>query len=108
MIIKENDFKIIFKDGCYTLYLLKNKKEKKEDPDDFKIGGYYTTITSLIKKIISFRSSKKYSGKESITNLTKILNQCINIHSQLIESLKLKDEPIYKLIEDVKRDKNLL
>lgn len=109
MEIKEKDFKIVFLENSYVLYVLKNKKEKKEDSEsEFKISGYYTSFLCLILKIIEFRSSKKYPGKESsedIINLSKMFNE---IHLNLIKCLKLKDEPIYKLIENVTKDKNLL
>jgi hypothetical protein len=101
MIIEEKDFKVIFKDECYTLYLIKSKKEIKDSDSDselFKIGGYFTFIDSLIRRIIYFRNSKKYPGKETTELLTDNLNKIIDIRAKLENTLKSINNPIYELM----------
>lgn len=100
MIIEEKDFKIVFKDLCYTLYLIKSKKEIKEDvKESLKIGGYFTLIDNVIKEIISFRRSKKYPGKEKPEPLVQQLNEIKQIRNKLDLIMKNLDEPFYKIME---------
>lgn len=100
MIIEEKDFNIKFEHGCYILYLLKNKKELKEDSlDKYKVGGYYIEIVPALKEVIRFRHSKKYTGGESFIDLynnlkelqstKKLFNTLINsIYDPIIELRK--------------------
>lgn len=100
MIIEEKDFKIIFKDSCYTLYLIKSKKEIKEEVNEsLKIGGYFTVIDNAIKKIISFRLSKKYPGKEKPKLLAQQLNEIKQIRNKLDLIMKNLDEPFYSIMK---------
>ena len=58
MTIEEKDFRIVFKSECFNLYLLKSKKELKEDSkDNFRIGGYFIQLRYAIKAIFRFRKS---------------------------------------------------
>lgn len=70
MIIEEKDFKIICEHKNYTLYLIKGKKELKEDSEDkFKVGGYFMNVENALKAVIRFRRDKKYPGKEDSESL---------------------------------------
>lgn len=97
MIIEEKDFKIKREHDSFVLYLLKNKKELKEDSvDKYKIGGYFIKIESAMKEVVRFRKDKKYTGGESF----KILQRDIHV---FLDTKKLLDTLInsvyYPLIE---------
>lgn len=71
MMIREKDFKIEKDGSCFTLYLLKTKKELKDDEkvsieavDSFKIKGYYTTLFTAIRAAFRWRTEEKYPFKE--------------------------------------------
>ena len=69
-------FKLINETGYYTLYVLKNKKELKEDSSSsFKVIGYYVSLYSALKRVLAYRRDKKYSGKESDKDLLILLKQ---------------------------------
>ena len=92
MNIIEPDFKLIWEDRNYVLYVLKSKKEIKEDStSNFKVSGYYTSILSALKGVLRYRKHKKYPGKESYKSLGNLIlkykkaeentpNSCNNNH----------------------------
>lgn len=84
--------------GVYHLYLLKNKKELKEDSEDkFKIGGYYIEIDSALKAIIKFRQHKKYSFKEDWKQSKLLLNKYLFYKQEFNKYLCQIYNPIKKL-----------
>ena len=99
MIIEGPDFRIEYDDRSYTLFLLKNKKEKGEikDDDKFKIAGYYISFISMLKAIIKFRKSKKYSGSEKPSDMIEDLEEFKTIKNQLDSVLNYNYDPIIKL-----------
>ena len=98
MIIEGSDFKIECEPKTYTLFILKNKKEKdKEDPDKFKVAGYYISFISVLKAIIKFRKSKKYSGNEKPSDMVENLEELKTIKNQLDSVLNYNYDPIIKL-----------
>lgn len=101
MNIIEPDFKLIWDQQNYVLYLLKNKKEIKEDStSDFKVGGYYTSIFSALKDVYQYRKHKKYPGKESYESLRTLLLK----HKRTEESLCKIAEIIYLPILNLKKE----
>ena len=98
MIIQEKDFKIIHEHGCFVLYLLKSKKEIKDDSsDNYKIGGYYTNLESAFKGVVKFRKDKKYPGKESSSDLLKLIKEYYNFKSKLKFVINKIYDPIIEL-----------
>lgn len=99
MIIEGSDFRIEYGDGSYTLFLLKNKKESSEIKEDnkFKVAGYYISFISILKAIIKFRKSKKYSGNEKSSNIIENLEEFKTIKNQLNSVLNYSYDPIIKL-----------
>ena len=61
MLLIEKDCKIQYESpGVFILYLLKNKKELKEDSEDsFKFGGCYVNLDNAFKEVVRFRKDKK-------------------------------------------------
>ena len=101
MDIIEPDFKLIWDQQNYVLYLLKNKKEIKEDStSDFKVRGYYTSIFSALKAVYQYRKHKKYPGKESYKSLGTLLLK----YKRTEESLCKIAEMIYLPILDLKKE----
>ena len=101
MKIIENDCYIEYKDGIYHLYLLKNKKELKENNEDkYRIGGYFIDIDFALIEIIKFRQNKKYSFKEDWKSLKLLLNKYLK-HKQSFQN-ELKH--IYLVISKLKKD----
>ena len=107
MNIVEKDFKIIANDADYTLYVLKSKKELKEDSEDtFKVYGHYQLMESALKAAISFRRDKKYPGKESVSELLRLYKIYILIRDQfevkilaIYDSIsKIKSKIIWKIL----------
>ena len=96
MIIEGPDFRIECDDRSYTLFLLKNKKENKDD-DKFKVAGYYISFISILKAIIKFRKSKKYSGSEKPSDMIENLEEFKTIKNQLNSVLNYSYDPIIKL-----------
>ena len=98
MIIEGPDFRIECDDRSYTLFLLKNKKENKEikDDDKFKVAGYYISFISILKAIIKFRKSKKYSGSEKPSDMIEDLEEFKTIKNQLDSVLNYQYNPIIK------------
>lgn len=96
MIIEGPDFRIECGDRSYTLFLLKNKKENKDD-DKFKVAGYYISFISILKAIIKFRKSKKYSGNEKPSDMIENLEEFKTIKNQLNSVLNYSYDPIIKL-----------
>lgn len=99
MIIEGPDFRIECDDRSYTLFLLKNKKENKEikDDDKFRVAGYYISFISMLKAIIKFRKSKKYSGSEKPSDIIEDLEEFKTIKNQLNSVLNYSYDPIIKL-----------
>lgn len=107
MIIEDTDFRII-KDGKnYTLYLLKPKKEIKSDSDDkYGLHGYYSTLTSVLKNIIAFRSSKKYPGKEKKEPVVRSYKSLVESQLKLVNSLLLTHSSVIDLENFLKQKLN--
>ena len=102
MIIQEKDFKIIFNDDHYVLYLLKSKKELKENSEDtFKLCGYFIQLISSLKRVHKFRLDKKYPGKESSIEIKKTIDNYIEIESNLFKLLKNPYNLIYDLTQKI-------
>ena len=102
MTIEEKDFRIVFKSECFNLYLLKSKKELKEDSkDNFKIGGHFIQLKYAIKAIFRFRKSKNYPGKESAEDAWKIFEEYSMIENSLYKSSQSMYTSIIKLKETV-------
>ena len=102
MTIEEKDFKIIFKDEYFILYLLKSKKELKENSEDsFKIGGYFTQLRYAIKAVFRFRKSKNYSGREKSEDIWKLFEEYSIIENSLYAFSKSMYIPIINLKEKI-------
>lgn len=102
MTIEEKDFRIVFKPECFNLYLLKSKKELKENSEDnFKIGGYFTQLRYAIKAVFRFRKSKNYPGKEKAEDAWKFFEEYSMIEDSLYKSSKSMYIPIIKLKEKI-------
>ena len=102
MIIQEKDFKIVFNDDHYVLYLLKSKKELKENSEDtFKLCGYFIQLISSLKRVHKFRLDKKYPGKESSIEIKKTIDNYIEIESNLFKLLKNPYNLIYDLTQKI-------
>lgn len=100
MDIKEKDFKIIYEHNQYVLYVIKSKKELKDDDKDaFKLYGYYTFVENALQAVVKFRKDKKYPGKETITQLKLDIIELRNTR----ESLYNASESIYNPIINSKR-----
>lgn len=98
MKIIESDCYIEYKNGCFYLYLLKNKKELKEnDEDTHKIGGYFIELDNAFKEVIRFRQHKKYSFKEDWKPIKLLLNKYIGYKKSFINLLKEIYTPIKRL-----------
>lgn len=105
MKIIERDCYIEYKNSVYTLYLMKNKKEKKEEvqedaTDTHKIGGYFIHLDSVFKAIIKFREHKKYSFKEEHVKLKVNIKAYIRYKKQFMKELTA----IYKPITEFKNE----
>lgn len=88
--IVEQDSYIEYKDKSYHLYLLKNKKELKEDDTDkYKIGGYFNKLDSAIKEIIKFRKGKKYPFKQDYKKIKYLFNSYLNEKQKLSNILNI-------------------
>jgi hypothetical protein len=98
MIIKENDFKIVKDDSNYVLYVLKSKKEIKENSEStYKIFGYYYTIIGALKGALSYRKDKKYTGKESVSDLKLLIDKFIDDKEIMDDMVSSIHEPINDL-----------
>lgn len=98
MIIQESDFKIVKEDKCFVLYILKNKKEIKENEKSlFKIEGYYISLLSAFKSALRFRQDKKYPGKESSADLSILIKIYENSNKDLENLSKSIYQPILEL-----------
>ena len=98
MKIIEPDCYIECINGVFQLYLLKNKKEIKEDSTDkYKIGGYFIELDSAFKEIIRFRQNKKYSFKEDWKQTKLILNKYLFYKQEFNKYLCQIYNPIKKL-----------
>lgn len=102
MTIEEKDFKIVFKQECFNLYLLKSKKELKENSEDnFKIGGYFTQLRFAIKAVYRFRKTKGYPGKEKAEDAWKFFEEYSLIEDSLYKIGKSIYIPVIKLQEKI-------
>jgi len=101
MKIVESDFYIEYNDGVYQLYLLKNKKELKEDDKNtHKISGYFLNLDSAFKEVIRFRQGKKYIFKQDWKSPKLLLNKYLK-HKQ---SFQKNLTNIYKAITKLRRE----
>jgi len=56
MEIREKDFYIKKENGCYVLYVLRNKKELGKLPKEiYKVEGYYTELKNAFKKLLKYK-----------------------------------------------------
>ena len=102
MKIVEPDCFIEYKNGSYNLYVLKTKKELKEDSDDqFKIRGYYQNLDSAFKEIIRFRQNKKYPFKEEWINIKQRFNIYLNTKKNFKQLISKIYEPIIKFKKEM-------
>lgn len=76
MIITSSDYRIKCEHKNFTLLLSTKKGE-------FKTAGYFSTLESAIKRVITFRKSKKYPGKEKPEELQSFLNKLKEINELL-------------------------
>ena len=89
MKIVEPDCYIECVNGIFQLYLLKNKKELKEDStDQYKVGGYFMELDNAFKEVIRFRKHKKYAFKEDWKHIKLVLNTYLTKKSQFQNQLK--------------------
>lgn len=101
MKIIESDCYIECVNGIFQLYLLKNKKELKENSEDtYKIGGYFTDLDSSFKEVVKFRQHKKYPFKEDWRQVKTLLNNYLNQK----KSLKKQLQSIYSPIQILKKE----
>lgn len=101
MKIIEKDSYIECVNGIFQLYLLKNKKEIKEDSEStYKIGGYFNDLDEAFKEIIRFRQHKKYAFKEDWKYIKLTLNIYLDKKNQFQKQLK----QIYLPIRTFKRE----
>jgi hypothetical protein len=100
--IIEKDFNIIFEHGCFTLNLLKNKKELKEDATDkYKIGGYYNELENALLAVVRYRKDKKYTGKEPYLPLLKDVKLYIKTKQDFKVLANSVYDPIYELKKEL-------
>lgn len=95
MIIEESDFKIVYDDQVYTLYIINNTKEIKKD-NKWKIAGYYIAIEKALQAVVIFRNSKKYSGNENSINLLTEIKYLLKLKLNFNQIINSIYEPIYK------------
>ena len=97
MIIIEPDFKIVKQDSHYVLYVIKSKKELREDnSDNFKPRGYFIELSAAIKSAYLFRKDKKYKGSESSTQLLLTYKKLKHLEDKFIKSINEIYNPIKK------------
>lgn len=102
MIIEEKDFRIEHDGDCFVLYLLKSKKELKENSkDSYKIHGYYVIFKDAIKAAILWRKSKKYPFKEPVNELVRAYLGYQKSIEEFHSYCNIIYEPIYKLKEKI-------
>lgn len=101
MKIVELDSYIECVNGVFQLYLLKNKKEIKENSEStYKIGGYFNDLDSAFKEIIRFRQHKKYAFKSDWKTVKFTMAQYLKQKTLLQKQLK----QIYLPIRSFKRE----
>lgn len=108
MKITERDFKIERDGSNYILYLLKTKKELKEDlkenkevGDTYKIKGYYTVLFNAIQDALIWRMSEKYPFKESVLEFKKDFIRYRNYVNELNSYLDSIYSPIIQLEKQI-------
>lgn len=115
MTIEEPDFKIKYDNSCYILYLLKTKKEIKDetktipkeilestiDPVEvFKTQGYYSVLYYAIKAALKWRMDSKYPFKESHISFYNSFLE----YNHAIKDLELYSKKIYDPINVLKKE----
>jgi len=102
MIILEKDFKIEHNGDTFVLYLLKSKKELKENSEmEYKVHGYYVALENAIKSAIQWRKHKKYPFKEPANILIKPYLDYVESIKKFRTYCNIIYEPIFKLKEEV-------
>lgn len=102
MKIIEPDCYIECINGVFQLYLLKNKKEIKEDSTDkYKVGGYFMELDNAFKEIIRFRQHKKYTFKQEWKPVKLIFNTYIKVKNDFQTQLKQIYTPIHILKKEL-------
>ena len=100
--IIEKDFNIVFEHGCFTLNLLKNKKELKEDSTDkYKVEGYFNKIESALLAVVRYRKNKKYTGGEPYLPLLKDVKSYIKTKQDFNVLINSIYDPIYELKKEL-------
>jgi len=101
MKIVEKDFRIEYDGECFILYLLKTKKELKEDSGDmYKVKGYYSKqIYHALNAAYNWRLSKKYPFKEPTLKFKQYLLQ----FKKALNTLELYSNEIYNPIITFKK-----
>lgn len=97
MIIEEKDFRLTPSQpnasDCWDLELMVTIKPKKEDGNirrEFKNVGYGLCLTSVIKRIATYRVIHKYPGETIIslkTFLTNYLKEILELKSLLLDNI---------------------
>jgi hypothetical protein len=100
--IIEKDFNIIFEHGCFTLNLLKNKKELKEDATDkYKVGGYFNKIENALLAVVKYRKDKNYTGGEPYLPLLKDVKSYIKTKKDFEVLINSIYDPIYQIKKEL-------
>ncbi len=100
--IIEKDFNIVREYGCFTLNLLKNKKELKENATDkYKVGGYFMNIENALGAVILYRKDKKYTGKEPYLPLITDVRSYVSIKRDFEVLINSIYDPIYELKKEL-------
>lgn len=102
MQIIEKDFTISHDGDCWTLHLLKSKKELKENSkESYKTGGYYTDIFNAINAALQWRQHKKYPFKEPIDGLKKAIKNYKNAKAELKTASTIFYQSIFTFKKEV-------
>lgn len=100
--IVEKDFNIVFEYGCFTLNLLKNKKElKKDSADKYKIGGYFINIENALLAVVRYRKDKKYTGGQPYLPLLREIKTYISTKESFNTLINSLYNPIYELKKEL-------
>lgn len=100
--IIEKDFNIVFEHGCFTLNILKNKKELKEDSKDkYKVGGYFLKLENALLAVVKYRKDPKYTGGEAYLPLLKDIKSYIKMKKEFEALIVSIYDPIYELKKEL-------
>jgi len=103
MEIREKDFYIKKENGCYVLYVLRNKKELGKLPKEiYKVEGYYTELKNAFKKLLKYRMNKKYTGGQSYKDLSYYINLYLFNLNKLKDHIYFVYTPIYLVKSNLK------